>query len=549
MESAQPKRRYIGGFDGLRTIGVIGVILYHLRPDLFQGGYLGVLLFFVISGYLITDGFVRQYDREGGKLKLGQFFGKRIRRLYPALVTVLLGASAYIGLFARDLLVNLHKIVISNLALVYNWWQIANGQSYFERFAHNESPFVHLWTLSIEGQYYIIWPFIFLLLMKLLKTNGKRFAATMGLALASGLWMLVLYRMTMLGGGDPSRLYYGTDTRIFALLMGSALAFVWPSQKLAPDLPLPSRVLLDGVGTVAAVAMVASLLNLSDQSSALYEGGMVGFSLLAMALVAVIASPATLWGKLLSNPVFHWIGTRSYGIYIYQFPVMIFFENAFRNVADHPVLYPVIEVAIILVISELSYRFIEQPAAHVTNHSCRRSGSGCGTAAPGAAFARIGVTLAAMIAVLGVAGVAQAPFAKEAESAEEVHLKANQETAAQKKAALEKTKKALRAQKKAQSSSKSSSQSSSAASASASSKYAHPVNQDFEAYGISQGELQQAQTTLVSAIGDSVLLDAKPTLQQLMPKPSSTAKSRGKWATRSRWSSPTRTKGRLRTTS
>nr|WP_263849671.1 acyltransferase [Lacticaseibacillus camelliae] len=325
MESAQPKRRYIGGFDGLRTIGVIGVILYHLRPDLFQGGYLGVLLFFVISGYLITDGFVRQYDREGGKLKLGQFFGKRIRRLYPALVTVLLGASAYIGLFARDLLVNLHKIVISNLALVYNWWQIANGQSYFERFAHNESPFVHLWTLSIEGQYYIIWPFIFLLLMKLLKTNGKRFAATMGLALASGLWMLVLYRMTMLGGGDPSRLYYGTDTRIFALLMGSALAFVWPSQKLAPDLPLPSRVLLDGVGTVAAVAMVASLLNLSDQSSALYEGGMVGFSLLAMALVAVIASPATLWGKLLSNPVFHWIGTRSYGIYIYQFPVMIFF--------------------------------------------------------------------------------------------------------------------------------------------------------------------------------------------------------------------------------
>lgn len=416
MESAQPKRRYIGGFDGLRTIGVIGVILYHLRPDLFQGGYLGVLLFFVISGYLITDGFVRQYDREGGKLKLGQFFGKRIRRLYPALVTVLLGASAYIGLFARDLLVNLHKIVISNLALVYNWWQIANGQSYFERFAHNESPFVHLWTLSIEGQYYIIWPFIFLLLMKLLKTNGKRFAATMGLALASGLWMLVLYRMTMLGGGDPSRLYYGTDTRIFALLMGSALAFVWPSQKLAPDLPLPSRVLLDGVGTVAAVAMVASLLNLSDQSSALYEGGMVGFSLLAMALVAVIASPATLWGKLLSNPVFHWIGTRSYGIYIYQFPVMIFFENAFRNVADHPVLYPVIEVAIILVISELSYRFIEQPAAHVTKPQLQAFWQRLRHGGTGAAFARIGVTLAAMIAVLGVAGVAQAPFAKEAEA-------------------------------------------------------------------------------------------------------------------------------------
>lgn len=516
MESAQPRRRYIGGFDGLRTIGVIGVILYHLRPDLFQGGYLGVLLFFVISGYLITDGFVRQYDREGG-IKLGQFFGKRIRRLYPALLTVLLGASAYIGLFARDLLVNLHKIVLSNLALVYNWWQIANGQSYFERFAHNESPFVHLWTLSIEGQYYIIWPFLFIALMKLLKTNGKRFAATMVLALASGVWMLALYRLTMLGGGDPSRLYYGTDTRIFALLMGSALAFVWPSQKLAATLPRPSRILLDGVGTIAVLAMGASLMNLSDQSSALYEGGMVGFALMALALVAVVASPATRWGKLLSNPVFHWVGTRSYGIYIYQFPVMIFFENAFRNVAGHPVLYPVIEVAIILVISELSYRFIEQPAAHVTKAQLQAFGQKLRHGGAGAFFARLGVVLVAVIAMLGIAGVAQAPFAKVAVSPEERHLKANQETKAQKKAALEKAKKALQAQKKADAASKKASQSSSQAT-SESTKFAHPVNQNYEAYGISQAQLQQAQTTLVSAIGDSVLLDAKPDLQQLMPK-------------------------------
>lgn len=524
METAQPKRRYIGGFDGLRALGVVGVILYHLRPDLFQGGYLGVLLFFVISGYLITDGFGRQYAKSG-TLALKAFFIKRVRRLYPALVTVLFGASAYIVLFARDLLVNLHKIVLSNLALVYNWWQIANGQSYFERFAHNESPFVHLWTLSIEGQFYLLWPFMFLLLVHLFKSAGKRFAATMTLALASGVWMAVLYRLTMLGGGDPSRLYYGTDTRIFALLMGSALAFIWPSQKLAADLPRPSRWLLDGAGTLAVLAMGASLMRLGDQSSALYEGGMVGFSLLAVLLVAVVASPATWWGRLLTNPLFHWIGSRSYGIYIYQFPVMIFFENAFRDVANHPVLYPVIEVTIILAISELSYRLIEQPLGHASRADLAafwqrvRGGRG-------AVLARTLVVALGVILVLGAVGVAQAPAAKAHESAEEKHLKANQETAAQKKAALQKAKKEIAAQKKAAAASKakaakkaqSASQAASASKATASSQYAHPVNQEFEAYGISQAELQKAQTLTVTAIGDSVLLDAKPTLQQLMPK-------------------------------
>lgn len=522
MESAQPRRRYIGGFDGLRTIGVVGVILYHLRPDLFQGGYLGVLLFFVISGYLITDGFVRQYDRSG-KLGLKDFFIKRIRRLYPALLTVLLAASAYIVLFSRDLLVNLHKIVLSNLALVYNWWQIANGQSYFERFAHNESPFVHLWTLSIEGQFYLLWPFLFVLIVHLFKSNKHRFAATMTLALASGVWMAVLYSMTMLGGGDPSRLYYGTDTRIFALLMGAALAFAWPSQKLASTLPRPSRWLLDGAGTMAVLAMGASLLHLTDQSSALYEGGMVGFGLLAMVLVAVVASPATRWGKLLSNPVFHWIGTRSYGIYIYQFPVMIFFENAFRNVADHPVLYPVIEVTLILVISELSYRLIEQPLGHASKADLQAFWQRVRRGGQHAAAARTLVALGTVIALVGVVGVAQAPFAKAAESPEEQHLKANQETAAQKKAALKKAKREIAAQKKAASSSKAkaASQASSKTQASSkadSSQYAHPVNQQYEAYGISQAALQKAQSVTVTAIGDSVLLDAKPDLQQLMPK-------------------------------
>ncbi len=142
------KRRYIHGFDGLRTIGVIGVILYHLRPELFRGGYLGVPIFMVVSGYLITDGLLIEFDRNH-RIDFKSFFIRRFKRLYPGLITVLFGTAAYITLFSQNLLHNLHMMVLTNLLYVYNWWQILNGQSYFARYANGESPFTHLWTLSI----------------------------------------------------------------------------------------------------------------------------------------------------------------------------------------------------------------------------------------------------------------------------------------------------------------------------------------------------------------------------------------------------------------
>ena len=158
-QTRKRKRRYIHGFDGLRTIGVIGVILYHLRPELFSGGYLGVPIFMVVSGYLITDGLLIEFDRYR-HIDFKSFFIRRFKRLYPALITVLFGTAAYITLFSQNLLHNLHMMVLTNLLYVYNWWQILNGQSYFARYANGESPFTHLWTLSIEGQYYLIWPLL-----------------------------------------------------------------------------------------------------------------------------------------------------------------------------------------------------------------------------------------------------------------------------------------------------------------------------------------------------------------------------------------------------
>ena len=163
------KSRYITGFDGIRSLAVMGVILYHLLPRVMTGGYLGVPIFFVVSGYLITD-LLRQEWEQNGKINIWQFYVRRMKRLYPGLVFLLVTASAYITLFQRGLLNNLRGTVISSLFYVNNWWQINNGLSYFDRFA-NESPFTHIWSLAVEGQNYLFWPIIFVLLMTLVRMD------------------------------------------------------------------------------------------------------------------------------------------------------------------------------------------------------------------------------------------------------------------------------------------------------------------------------------------------------------------------------------------
>ncbi len=351
--------RYITGFDGLRAIGVIGVILYHLMPYTFTGGYLGVPIFMVVSGYLITDLLVQEWEQNQW-INLKSFYLRRVKRLYPGLITMLFATGAYITLFQREMLHQLNQIIITNILYVYNWWQIGHGQSYFDRFANNESPFTHLWTLSIEGQFYLIWPFIVVALIIGLKNKNRIAQVLLAVSVVSAIWMAILYQPN----ADPSRLYYGTDTRVFSILLGAALAFVWPSTALKQKIVPKQRLVLDGIGLVSVLSLVWLMVKLNAESSLVYRGGLFLFSALVCVLVAVVAHPGADWNRLLTNPVFNWLGKRSYGIYLYQFPVMIFFETIFKNIADHPVLYPVIEVAIIFGLTELSYRFIEQPLAH-----------------------------------------------------------------------------------------------------------------------------------------------------------------------------------------
>lgn len=345
-------KQYVTGIDGVRTLAVLGVIIYHLLPTTLPGGYLGVPLFLLISGYFVTLQLVRQMDQTGG-IQLTKFYLKRLRRLYPVLIVMLTVTTAYITLFARDLLHNIKSTIATNLLWVYNWWEIGHGQSYFDRF-NGESPFTHLWTLGVEAQFYFLWPLILFMLFLILRKRSKIKWTVFILAVASAVEMALLF--------DPqniNRVYYGTDTRAFSLLLGSWLALCWPIDRLNASLTTHAARILDGVGIGALLITLLGFFTLPGQSSWTYRGGMFFYSLIGMILIATVVHPGSHMNRWLTNPFFTWIGQRSYGIYVYQLPVMVFYERVVE-IGRHPV----INALVILAISEFSYRLIEQPLAH-----------------------------------------------------------------------------------------------------------------------------------------------------------------------------------------
>ena len=357
MEKRLKKSRYITGFDGIRTLAVVAVILYHILPGNMKGGFLGVPIFFVLSGYLITDLLLQEWE-QSDSISIKDFYSRRIHRLYPGLVTMVLGTTAYITLFQRSLLKGIKTTILANLTYVYNWVEIAHHQSYFNNFGA-QSPWTHLWSLSIEGQFYLIWPVVLVLFLRLLH-NKKNYLkiglGVFGVAILSAVLMGTLYHP----GNDPSRVYYGTDTRMFSILMGVGLACIWPSTRLKKDLDKSHRVTLDVLGVIALIAVIVMFFMMNGEGTFVYRGGMFLFSIVSMILVGIVAHPGADLNRVLTNKVFTWLGKRSYGIYIYQYPVMVFYEAKVK-VGSHPLLNALIEIAIILVISDLSYRLIEVP--------------------------------------------------------------------------------------------------------------------------------------------------------------------------------------------
>ncbi|MGO1280786.1 MAG: acyltransferase family protein [Leuconostoc mesenteroides] len=349
MES--PKRRYIKGFDGLRALAVIGVILFHLMPTKFVGGWFGVPLFFVISGYLITDQLIQEFDRNH-KIAIFKFYKRRLKRLYPALVAMMLIVTAVILLFDHQLVYNLRPTVETNLLYVFNFWAIGHGPSYFQQFG-GASPFTHLWSLSIEGQFYFIWPLVVWAILRLGLKRINIARVLILLSLISAILMAVLYDPTAI-----NRVYYGTDTRLFAILLGTALAFVWPSIKLSNHVSSKVQRYLNIAGFCSFLLWGLGTLWLNGQHPATYYGLMYLLTIASTVLVAVTAHPASWHAKILDNKLLNYLGKRSYSIYLYQLPVFVFYEKFIPHYQPN-VLNILIEIALVLLLSELSYRYVE----------------------------------------------------------------------------------------------------------------------------------------------------------------------------------------------
>ena len=354
--------RYMPGLDGLRAIAVIAVIIYHLGFEWFPGGLLGVGVFFTLSGYLITDILLNQVDRGGIRFK--DFWLARARRLLPALFLMLVIVVAWVTVFGPHQPNDFRGGVVSAIFYVNNWYLIFHDVSYFAAFG-TPQPINHLWSLSVEEQFYIVWPIAMLLLVKLFPrvepTTGARFrmaGATMALAVVSMILMIVLYKP----GIDPSRVYYGTDTRALELLVGAALAMVWPSRRLHARIKPEARRIIDIAGVVGLVVMLLMFLRTEEFAPFLYRGGFMLLSIATAITVAALAHPASRLGPVVGCPPMRWVGERSYGIYLWHFPIIILTTPEGAEGVD--LLRAFLQVVATFLVAALSWKYVENPIRH-----------------------------------------------------------------------------------------------------------------------------------------------------------------------------------------
>ena len=353
------KRRYITGLDGIRAIAVIMVLAYHLKLALFKSGFLGVTVFFVLSGYLITGILISEVEEEG-TIDLKNFWLRRIRRLVPAVMSmavVIIFVSAVVN---RIIFTKGCKDFLASVLGFNNWWQIFNKVSYFEA-AGVPSPFTHCWSLAIETQFYLIYPLILLEIYKLVKSRGEGRAkrallfagVTLLLALISVILMIVLFDPQQ----DASRVYYGTDTRAFSLLFGALLAILWEYRMVPRRLSASVNMVL---GSVSFAVLLVMTIAINGSSNFWYRGGQFLGTILTVLMVYAVSGRKTWLSRFLSNPVLKWIGDRSYSIYLWHYPIILLISKGIK--ASWWI--TLIEIVLSVVLAELSYRFIETPIRH-----------------------------------------------------------------------------------------------------------------------------------------------------------------------------------------
>jgi peptidoglycan/LPS O-acetylase OafA/YrhL len=406
-EPVRSGQRYLPGLDGLRALAVLAVIAFHEQLGWAPGGLLGVGVFFTLSGYLITDLLLGRWS-EDGRLHLGDFWLRRARRLLPAVFAMLAVVTAWVTVMDRSQLAGLRPAVAAAAGYVSNWYFIIQNNSYFARFGP-PSPLNHLWSLAVEEQFYLAWPWLLLLGVWVLRNRregGTRWLALPTLALGAGsaLAMTALYHP----GFDPTRVYEGTDTRAFGLLAGAALAMVWPSRGRSRP-PAAARAALDAAG-FGGLAVIALLVwRVGQYSPFAYRGGLVILSVATVGVLAAVACPGSLLGRVLGVAPLRWLGVRSYGIYLWHFPVIVLTSPP-NSAEDLPRAAAQVTASILL--AALSWRYLEEPvrrgALGRVWRQLRTSGLRARAAGPQAWAAVVAGTGVLVVACAGLSGTVPA---------------------------------------------------------------------------------------------------------------------------------------------
>jgi peptidoglycan/LPS O-acetylase OafA/YrhL len=355
--------RRLPGLDGLRGIAVLAVIIYHADVSLLVGGFLGVDVFFVLSGFLITSLLIDELTKTN-TVDRARFYMRRIRRLMPALFLVLFFSVLVSGLFVLDAAYHVRRDLPWAMTFVLNWSYLFFEQSYFVNISR--PPLLqHLWSLSVEEQFYVIWPIMLIGLYKVkignLSPRTKIFIASSVLAIASTAWMV---HLSVANGfpipNDPSRVYFGTDTHAMGLLVGCAAAALWRSERLNERLTPDRAAAMNGLGLLSIAGLAYFFLFVSELNEFLYRGGFLVLSILTAILVVIAAHPGLKFGQRLGNPVLKWFGDRSYGIYLWHWPIFVLMRSGIDIQWPDPIAF-VVKVSIVLVIADLSYRYVEMP--------------------------------------------------------------------------------------------------------------------------------------------------------------------------------------------
>lgn len=316
MENNRETRR-LQGLDALRGIGITGIVLYHMFPSVFPGGFLGVALFFVLSGYLMI--ITSSVSWEKGKFHVLEYYRKRFVKLFPPLFAMVMAVCCYLTLFHRNRMAGMRGEICSIFLGYNNWWQIHQNASYFTRITGG-SPFTHMWFLSIEMQLYLLWPLLFILYKKTCQILGgkKMCFLFLGLALLSAARMWYLY----VPGQDPSRVYYGTDTMAFPLFIGMLLGAV--KQNYA-GFALPNRSQKETTIVLELSLLVICILfmTVKGQQRFLYQGGLVLISLFFAVLIAAMEYLGENTRALLDTSLLSLIGKNSYWIYLWHYPIIV----------------------------------------------------------------------------------------------------------------------------------------------------------------------------------------------------------------------------------